>query len=199
MRFLVFCHIQTVTLMDAHNRGSQRYEIISIYASGPCDPQPEASNCCKNPDPDSFFSNLCICMTSQGISLIWRHFLQIYGIHVACMHASTARLDVHMLFSVNYHLMVYIVSPLEILLFAANKKLRNISCLRSVQQASSGSCDPAASFWSRTRWWHWRLSMTAATLLFWSPGFELLCNFLYLLSVLWLDSLTSLLLVWFYF
>lgn len=48
------------------------------------------------------------------------------------MHASTARLDVHMLFSVNYHLMVYIVSPLEILLFAANKKLRNISCLRSV-------------------------------------------------------------------
>lgn len=51
------------------------------------------------------------------------------------MHASTARctyVDVHMLFSVNYHLMVYIVSPLEILLFAANKKLRNISCLRSV-------------------------------------------------------------------
>lgn len=32
------------------------------------------------------------------------------------------------------------------------------------------------------------------------PGFfELLCNFLYLLSVLWLDSLNSLLLVWFYF
>lgn len=38
------------------------------------------------------------------------------------MHASTTILDA--LFKVNYHLMVFIVSPLEIFLFAANKKLR---------------------------------------------------------------------------
>lgn len=82
--------------MDAHNRGSQRYEMISIYASGPCDPKPEASNCCKNPVSDSFFQPVHLYDITGDLLNMAALPTDLWD---SCgMHASTARLDAHMLF-----------------------------------------------------------------------------------------------------